>query len=198
MMRWSRQPGFTLLEVLLVVLLMGLAAAAVTLSMGGSGPKQELERSARQFISATEMVLDEVVLNGQFVGVVVDDHSYEFVLRKEDKWVPLKNDRLLAKREFDSDTSLSLVVEGLPLTQEDEQDDTLFEQPFEEAETELSQPEDKALQTPQILLFPSGEMTAFELTFFHKSHDGQDAEVLVVGNALGQMTLGRPDEQDGR
>ncbi len=35
-MKHSRQAGFTLLEVLLVAMLMGLVATAVTLSMGGA------------------------------------------------------------------------------------------------------------------------------------------------------------------
>lgn len=64
--------GFTLLEVMLVVLLMGLAATAVTMTMGNSGPKQQLTREAQRFMAATETVLDETVLSGQFIGIVVD------------------------------------------------------------------------------------------------------------------------------
>jgi general secretion pathway protein H len=44
------------------------------------------------------------------------------------------------------------------------------------------------------MLFPSGEMSAFELTFIAKTDKGQQAEALVVGDALGRLTIGRPDE----
>ena len=67
-----RHAGFTLMEVMLVILLMGLTAAAVTMSIGNSGPQQALDRTARQFIAATEMVLDETVLSGQFIGIVIE------------------------------------------------------------------------------------------------------------------------------
>ncbi|MGI2260928.1 type II secretion system minor pseudopilin GspH [Shewanella sp. GXUN23E] len=186
-----RQAGFTLLEVLLVILLMGLAASAVTLSMSNSGPKEELERQARQFKAITEMVLDEVVLSGQFVGLVVEDHSYQFVLRKDDKWVPLEKGRLIGKREFDEQVKLSLVVEGLPLVQDDEDDASWFDEPFKEADVGLSK-KDKEL-IPQVFLFPSGEISGFELSFLTRD-DNKDIDVLVVGNPLGRLSLGREDE----
>ncbi|MGL4833008.1 MAG: prepilin-type N-terminal cleavage/methylation domain-containing protein, partial [Shewanella sp.] len=66
-MKKLRHAGFTLMEVMLVILLMGLTAAAVTMSIGNSGPKQALERTAQQFMAATELVLDETVLSGHFV-----------------------------------------------------------------------------------------------------------------------------------
>lgn len=77
-----RHAGFTLMEVMLVILLMGLTAAAVTMSIGNSGPQQALEKTAQQFIAATELVLDETVLSGQFIGIVVEKTSYQFVFIK--------------------------------------------------------------------------------------------------------------------
>lgn len=45
------QAGFTLLEVLLVAMLMGLVATAVTLSMGGARGDRELDKQARRFMA---------------------------------------------------------------------------------------------------------------------------------------------------
>ncbi|MCF1427445.1 MAG: type II secretion system minor pseudopilin GspH [Shewanella sp.] len=192
-MRPYRQAGFTLLEVLLVILLMGLAASVVVLSINNSGPKQELERQARQFMATTEMVLDEVVLSGQFVGLVVDDHSYQFVLRKDGKWVPLQKGRLIGKREFDDEIELSLVVEGLPLVQDDEDDDSWFDEPFKEADVGLSE-KDKELN-PEVFLFPSGEISGFELSFLTKDDNNKEIKVSVIGNPLGRLSLGSEDEK---
>ncbi|MCE9687842.1 type II secretion system minor pseudopilin GspH [Shewanella sp. AS16] len=189
----SRQAGFTLMEVLLVVLLMGLTAAAVTMSMGNSGPKQLLERSAQQFIAATEMVLDETVLSGQFLGIVVEKDSYKFVVYDDEgKWQPLEQDRLLAEKTMKPGVELDLVLDGLPLVQEDEEKTSWFDEPLIEASAE----EKKLHPEPQVLLFPSGEMSAFELAFRMKDDQGRLTEVLVVGDALGRLTLGRPNEQD--
>lgn len=184
-----RHAGFTLMEVMLVILLMGLAAAAVTMSIGNSGPQQALERTAQQFIAATELVLDETVLSGYFVGIVVEKTSYQFVYYKDSKWHPLEKDRILSEKQMDPGVTLNLVLDGLPLVQEDETDESWFEEPLIEpsAEDKKKHPE------PQILLLPSGEMSAFELSFIAKTDQGE-IDVLVVGDALGRLTLGRPDE----
>lgn len=185
-----RHAGFTLMEVMLVILLMGLTAAAVTMSIGNSGPQQALDRTARQFIAATEMVLDETVLSGQFIGIVIEKTSYQFVFYKDGKWEPLDKDRLLSEKQMEPGVVMNLVLDGLPLVQDDEEDDSWFEEPLIEpsADDKRKHPE------PQVMLFPSGEMSAFELTFITKTDKGQQAEALVVGDALGRLTIGRPDE----
>jgi len=173
-----------------VILLMGLTAAAVTMSIGNSGPQQALDRTARQFIAATEMVLDETVLSGQFIGIVIEKTSYQFVFYKDGKWEPLDKDRLLSEKQMEPGVVMNLVLDGLPLVQDDEEDDSWFEEPL----IEPSADDKKKHPEPQVMLFPSGEMSAFELTFIAKIDKGQQAEALVVGDALGRLTIGRPDE----
>jgi len=182
--------GFTLLEVMLVVLLMGLAATAVTMTMGDSGPKQQLTREAQRFMAATETVLDETVLSGQFIGIVVDKDKYHFVLFKENKWQPLEQDRLLAEKQLPEGITLSVELEGLPLVQEDEEQDSWFDEPF----IEESDADKKKFPEPQIMLLPSGEMTAFELSFITSDSMGETVEVLVSGDSLGRLKLGRFDD----
>nr|WP_282446699.1 GspH/FimT family pseudopilin [Shewanella sp. 1CM18E] len=179
------------MEVLLVVLLMGLAATAVTLGMGGASKEKALERSAQQFMMATEMVLDETVLSGHFVGIVVEDTSYKYVYYDEGKWQPLEQDRLLAERQMDQGVELVLVLDGLPLVQEDEEQDSWFDEPLIEKSAE----DKKKFPEPQILLFPSGEMSAFELAFVSEDEMQQDIEVVVFGDALGRLRMGFEDEE---
>lgn len=188
-MRYSRHQGFTLLEILLVVLLMGLAASAVTFTLGNTDKKQELTRVAQKFMATTELVLDETVLSGHFIGIIVDDDRYRFVVYHEDKWQPLESDRMLGEVQMEPEISLALVLEGLPLVQEDEEDESWFDEPF----IEETDSEKKKNPEPQIMLFPSGEMTGFELAFITKDENNQNIEVQVVGTALGRLTIGRPD-----
>lgn len=187
-----RQRGFTLMEVLLVVLLMGLAASAVTLTMQGTDQQQALDRVARQFMASTELVLDETVLSGHFIGIVIEKDRYEFVVYDEGKWHPLQQDRLLAAREMQQGVQLDLILDGLPLSQEDEEQDSWFDEPLIEpsAEDKKKHPE------PQVMLFPSGEMSAFELTFISEDAMGNELETVVVGDVLGRLRLGRDNELD--
>lgn len=182
------------MEVLLVVLLMGLAAAAVTMTMGGADGKKQLERAALQFMAATEMVLDETVLSGHFIGIVIEKTSYKYVFYDEGKWKSLDRDRILAERQMKEGVEISLVLDGLPLVQEDEEQDSWFDEPFIDEKTAE---EKKKFPEPQILLFPSGEMSAFEMTFFSVDEQGNDIEASVIGDSLGRLSLGRDDEFDG-
>ncbi|NRB22841.1 type II secretion system minor pseudopilin GspH [Shewanella sp.] len=193
-MKQLRQQGFTLMEVLLVVLLMGLAASAVTMTMGGADGKKQLERAALQFMAATEMVLDETVLSGHFIGIVIEKTSYKYVFYDEGKWKSLDRDRILAERQMKEGVEISLVLDGLPLVQEDEEQDSWFDEPFIDEKTAE---EKKKFPEPQILLFPSGEMSAFEMTFFSVDEQGNDIEASVIGDSLGRLSLGRDDEFDG-
>nr|WP_250885918.1 type II secretion system minor pseudopilin GspH [Shewanella jiangmenensis] len=175
---------------MLVVLLMGIAAAAVTLSMPSNGIKPALDKAASQFVAATDLVRDEAVLSGQFLGVVVEEDRFQYVIFKEGKWHKLEQDRLLAERQMEPGVSLNLIVEGLPLDQE-EDEQSWFEEPFIDepsAEEKAKNPE------PQILVFPSGEMTAFELNFIGREEQGAEVAVLVSGDAIGRVRLGRADE----
>ncbi|QSX37438.1 type II secretion system minor pseudopilin GspH [Shewanella sedimentimangrovi] len=182
--------GFTLVEVLLVVLLIGLAATAVTLTLPGSGIKEQLDKAARQFMAVTDMVRDEAVLSGQMLGLVIEDNSYRYVIYKDGKWQSLEQERLLAKREMEQGVSLNLIVEGLPLVQEDEEQESWFEEPL----IEQSEEEKRKYPEPQIIIFPSGEMNAFELAFSARDPEAGPQESLIVADALGRLTFGRADE----
>ena len=182
-----------MLEIMIVVVLMGLMAVAVTLSFNTSTPKQELEKQAKRFMASTQLVLNETVLSGQFLGIVVKPDSYQFVIYKDDKWQSLENDRVLTERKMEKGMTLSIVVDGLPLKQSDEEDsDRLFDD--SEQFTLEDEHDKKTNPQPQILLFPSGELSPFELTFEMDDAHGKEFDVLVVGDALGRVTLGRPDE----
>ncbi|WOT05181.1 type II secretion system minor pseudopilin GspH [Shewanella youngdeokensis] len=187
----ARQAGFTLMEVLLVVLLMGLAASAVTMSMGGTSQKKALEQLATQFMMATELVLDETVLSGQFLGIVIENDSYQYVyFDDKEQWQVLEQDRILSGKQMEDGVELILELDGLPLVQEDEEQESWFDEPLIEpsAEDKKKHPE------PQILLLPSGEMSVFELSFIARNEMNKEIEVVVVGDALGRLKLGREDD----
>ena len=185
----KRQQGFTLLEVMLVVLLMGLMAAAVTLSMGGGSQQQALSREAQRFIATTEALQDEAVLSGTFFGIVVEKNKYHYVMFHENKWQPVEKDNLLVERELPEGVTTNLEVEGLPLEQ-DEQQQSWFDEPLIDDAAEQK----KKFPEPKIMLLPSGEMTGFKLRFISQDGDGKPLKQLVSGNGLGQMVLGEFDE----
>ena len=101
-MKHSRQAGFTLLEVLLVAMLMGLVATAVTLSMGGARGDRELDKQARRFMAVLQQAQEYSVMDGRLVGLRVEDNGSQFMQRaaKDRKWQVMSGDKLLDRVEL--------------------------------------------------------------------------------------------------
>jgi len=59
---------------------------------------------------------------------------------------------------------------------------------------EPSADDKKKYPEPQILLFPSGEMSAFELSFVTRNEMNKEIEVVVFGDVLGRLKLDHEDD----
>ena len=93
------QAGFTLLEVLLVAMLMGLVATAVTLSMGGARGDRELDKQARRFMATLQQAQEYSVMDGRLLGLRVEERGWQFMSRnpKDRKWQALTGDKILGQ-----------------------------------------------------------------------------------------------------
>ena len=85
--RRAGRRGFTLVELMLVVAIIGLASAAVVLTAPPPGQPVgvEAERFAARLIRARE----EALLTNRAVGVEVDAEGYRFAVHDGDAWAPL-------------------------------------------------------------------------------------------------------------
>lgn len=163
--------GFTLLEILLVAMLMGLVATAVTLGMGAAQGDRTLERQHGRLWAALQQAQELAIMEGRLVGLRVDEQGWQFMLRQGAKrqWQGIADDPLLARNDLPAGLRLSLELEGF---------DALTE-PAEE------QGGDRP-PSPQILLFPGGELTPFVLTL---ESDGDQHLRRLQGNEFGQISL---------
>ena len=85
--RARSRAGFTLVELLMVVAIIGLAAGAVVLSMPDPRPSigVEAERFAARLVRARE----EALMTNRLVAVETDARGYGFVGLDGDEWTPL-------------------------------------------------------------------------------------------------------------
>ncbi len=99
-LRGRRQSGFTLLEVMLVLLLMGLVVGTVSFTSLSSSKEAELEEQARRFQVVVNMVSDFAVLNQLQIGLRIEtaeteENGYYFVtLDEEQQWQRFEPERL--------------------------------------------------------------------------------------------------------
>ncbi len=110
--------GFTLLELLVVLVIAGILLGAVALN-AMPGDRQWLQNEAQRIALLLQMARDEAIVRNRPVAFEADDYRYRFLIRQDDRWQPFTDDPVWREREFSrSPVQLSLspaVSKSLPV-----------------------------------------------------------------------------------
>lgn len=85
----ARRAGFTLVELLMVVAILGLAAGAVVLAV--PDPRPAVGAEAERFAARLSRARDEAVLSNRPVAVEVTAAGYDFTTFDGRAWTPLSD-----------------------------------------------------------------------------------------------------------
>lgn len=88
------QRGFTLVELIVVLLIMGAIGSAVVLTVGD---RDTASSDAARFASRVAAARDLAVTTGRPIGIWVGKSGYGFEERRGGRWQPLANDALKAR-----------------------------------------------------------------------------------------------------
>jgi general secretion pathway protein H len=141
------QRGFTLLEILVVVVIFGILISLSTLSIG-SFDEDDAAEHARRFTALIELALEEAGMQNRELGLHFYQHGYEFSMRvtelDEDGlpiwlWVPVDTDPIFKSRDLGENFALDVEIDSKEVTLKYERD---------EEET----------YTPQIYILSSGDI----------------------------------------
>lgn len=170
----TKQFGFSLIEVMVVLFIMGMATGAVMLSYSGESGQDLLKKQSQRLQVVFNMASDYAVLNQRQLGLRVEDkdNSYYFMYLDEDEeWQKLEQDETFAEHQLPELFSLDLSLTDLPW----ETEDSLFNSDiFDEGlsvsndEVNIGNEEVKKLDPPQIFIFSSGEITPFSITLAYE------------------------------
>lgn len=140
----SGQGGFTLLEILVVLVIVGLLASLAVFTFGGSSQQRELKNEVRDLYLLMQTASEQAVLNNRELGVQVVPEGYQFVAYEDDTgdWAA-SGERLFRPGSFPEWMVVTKFIEG----------DAPRLAP---AEDELR---------PDVVFFSSGETTVFEIEF---------------------------------
>ena len=81
-----RQLGFTLLEVMLVIVLLGLAISVVIPTLMSDDSGSIVSKEARRLVMLTQLAQEYALVNGVDMGLKKNIDGYHFLLYQEGKW----------------------------------------------------------------------------------------------------------------
>ena len=152
-----RSAGFTLLELMVVLVLIGIIFSFAVLSLGGDSIADLMEQESRRLATLLELAGDEAVLRGEELAVNFTEDGYEFLVLLNNNWQAPDDDPLLKAYKMPAEIELRLEVEGEPpelnnLAGASDDDKDAGE-------------DDSESLIPQVFILSSGEMTPFSVTF---------------------------------
>ncbi|WP_165310026.1 type II secretion system minor pseudopilin GspH [Vibrio ziniensis] len=189
----KRTQGFTLLEILLVLVLLSLSAVAVIAAFPIS-QKDESKLVVQSLYQRIQLINEEAILSGQDFGLRVDQDKNRllFLTLTAEGWQILEKPQFNAEIEVPSDLKIDFQLGGNTWGN----DDRLFEPGslFDE-DMFADQEEKKQQKPPQIFILSSGEVTPVMLSI-HPLKDQLEQSWRVVVKDNGQIQLLAPGEQD--
>lgn len=171
--------GFTLIELMLVVVILGLTTSVVMLSMPSMTTQKQDETQLAQLANRLALFQEQAETEGQTLGLYMNEHHYQFMTLKPQvsgaaasmtgsgdtseatapAWALYTHPRWQTQGDFSPEDEVQLSLSGLTL----DEDAT--------ATSRATDTVDDASQvTPQILILPGGEITPFTLAV--TGHDG--------------------------
>ncbi|MEH6822971.1 MAG: type II secretion system minor pseudopilin GspH [Motiliproteus sp.] len=158
----SRQPqrGFTLMELMLVILIIGLMVATVSLSLPDSA-NQQLQKQASRLHAQINLASQKTVFQNIDIGLLVTTDSYNFYHFEGDRWTLLEPQSRFSPRPLPPEAYFELSLDGQQVNL-------------------------KQASEPQILFLSDGQMSDFQLAL---SIDAQTTHFSIRGDLNGQTTL---------
>jgi general secretion pathway protein H len=179
MRRHGRSGGFTLIEILVVIVIVGIVMSIAILSITLAGGDSQLREEAQRMVSLVEVAQDESLLQGREFGLEFMQGSYRFVefdpLTRQ--WTEIVGDDTLRLRQLPEELELELFIEDRRVVLKSDPARVRTE---EDARPGVEQ------YAPHVLIYSSGDMSPFELHFVRRIDDSMLA---VQGDFAGKVEI---------
>lgn len=161
------QNGFTLIELIVVIVIVAILFTYTTLAIRGNSPADAIKEEARRLERLIELALEESILRGDEYGIEIFIDGYRFLSLIDEQWQPITQDAILRERELPGDMEIETHLEDSPLVVDLSTDPLSDDQVDldESGETEEATTAEKIY--PHIYLLTSGEIAPdFDVRFY--------------------------------
>jgi len=178
----KRSNGFTLVEILVVVVVIAIVTSLAVLSIGVTGRDSQLDEESRRIEGLVGLLHERALLEGRDFGLRIEPAAYEFLVYepRRDRWLALDQEREFRHRDLPKGLSFQLELDSRIV---------------------VIKPIDRTLSSdapppgPQVAIAASGEGTPFRLTL---RRDATRAQASVDGDAIGKITRITSDQPGKR
>ena len=108
--RGTQVGGYTLVELLVVLVVLGVMLALVSLSIVPD-PRAKLQRDAERLETLFALAAEEAQLTSRPIAWRGDEKGYAFFRREQDQWIPFEGDAQFKPRNWDL-TPLRITLEA--------------------------------------------------------------------------------------
>ena len=107
-MRRRRELGFTLVEMLVVLAIIGVMAGVTVLGMGSAGRNASVQAEAQRFAASIQLAADEALVTDRRLGLGWDGEGYSFLEWNsgQGQWQPHGSADLGGRHELPDEMSL--------------------------------------------------------------------------------------------
>ena len=153
--------GFTLIEIMIVVFIIGLISAAAVITFGGESRDTELDKEAERLDALLDYVREQAELQTRDYGFRTNRTTYQFVVFEPltNEWKLAEEDDALRERKLPEGLQPALVVEGRPIV----------------LDSKWPKIDDFK---PQVMIFANGDLSSFEWQL-KREESGDTARILT-------------------
>lgn len=162
--------GFTLLEVMVVIAIMGLIVSVVQFNFSVKRPDDILQKASYQFNERFESAANYGLLNNVELGLYLTENSYRFLGFDGVKWSEVPEQEWLGEQILPENVIATLALDDLPIETPLLFDSSVFKAQdeaylsFDAREAAEKAKKEKQL-IPQVYILSGGDITPFSLTF---------------------------------